>query len=138
MMKKYKHVFAFLFYFLIASVVGFYFSKKSKPDSIISSLRNIDYKSILVTFIFIFSVSFFISLAIVGYFLRLSHDKDVDRIRTIEFKAIISVVSVVALIFSLIINLTINEFELILNVLTFALLFTFSVNYFLNYVKNQN
>lgn len=138
MMKKYKHVFAFLFYFLIASVVGFYFSKKSKPDSIISSLRNIDYKSILVTFIFIFSVSFFISLAIVGYFLRLSHDKDVDRIRTVEFKAIISVVSVVALIFSLIINLTINEFELILNVLTFALLFTFSVNYFLNYVKNQN
>lgn len=138
MMKKYKHVFAFLFYFLITSVVGFYFSKKSKPDSIISSLRNIDYKSILVTFIFIFSVSFFISLAIVGYFLRLSHDKDVDRIRTVEFKAIISVVSVVALIFSLIINLTINEFELILNVLTFALLFTFSVNYFLNYVKNQN
>lgn len=138
MMKKYKHVFAFLFYFLITSVVGFYFSKKSKPDSIISSLRNIDYKSILVTFIFIFSASFFISLAIVGYFLRLSHDKDVDRIRTVEFKAIISVVSVVALIFSLIINLTINEFELILNVLTFALLFTFSVNYFLNYVKNQN
>lgn len=138
MMKKYKHVFAFLFYFLITSVVGFYFSKKSKSDSIISSLRNIDYKSILVTFIFIFSVSFFISLAIVGYFLRLSHDKDVDRIRTVEFKAIISVVSVVALIFSLIINLTINEFELILNVLTFALLFTFSVNYFLNYVKNQN
>lgn len=137
-MKKYKHVFAFLFYFLITSVVGFYFSKKSKPDSIISSLRNIDYKSILVTFIFIFSASFFISLAIVGYFLRLSHDKDVDRIRTVEFKAIISVVSVVALIFSLIINLTINEFELILNVLTFALLFTFSVNYFLNYVKNQN
>lgn len=137
-MKKYKHVFAFLFYFLITSVVGFYFSKKSKSDSIISSLRNIDYKSILVTFIFIFSVSFFISLAIVGYFLRLSHDKDVDRIRTVEFKAIISVVSVVALIFSLIINLTINEFELILNVLTFALLFTFSVNYFLNYVKNQN
>ena len=138
MMKKYKHVFAFLFYFLITSVVGFYFSKKSKPDSIISSLRNIDYKSILVTFIFIFSASFFISLAIVGYFLRLSHDKDVDRIRTVEFKAIISVVSVVSLIFSLIINLTINEFELILNVLTFALLFTFSVNYFLNYVKNQN
>lgn len=138
MMKKYKHVFSLLFYLSITSIVGFYFSKKSKPDSIISNLINIDYKSILVTFIFIFSVSFFISLAIVGYLLRLSHDKDVDRIRTIEFKAIISVVSVASLIFSLVINLTVNEFELILNVLTFILLFTFSINYFLNYAKNQN
>lgn len=137
-MKKYKHIYSLLFYLLITSIVGICFSKKSKPDSIISNLRDIDYKSILLTFIFIFSISFFISLVIVGYFLRLSHDKEVDRVRTIEFKAIISVVSVVALIFSLIINLTINEFELILNVLTFALLFTFSVNYFLNYVKNQN
>lgn len=138
MMKKYKHIYSLLFYLLITSIVGICFSKKSKPDSIISNLRDIDYKSILLTFIFIFSISFFISLVIVGYFLRLSHDKEVDRVRTIEFKAIISVVSVVALIFSLIINLTINEFELILNVLTFALLFTFSITYFLNYVKNQN
>lgn len=137
-MKKYKHIFLMLFYLLITSIVGICFSKKSKPDSIISNLRDIDYKSILLTFIFIFSISFFISLVIVGYFLRLSHDKEVDRVRTIEFKAIISIVSVVALIFSLIINLTINEFELILNVLTFALLFTFSITYFLNYVKNQN
>lgn len=137
-MKKYKHIFLMLFYLLITSIVGICFSKKSKPDSIISNLRDIDYKSILLTFIFIFSISFFISLVIVGYFLRLSHDKEVDRVRTIEFKAIISIVSVVALIFSLIINLTINGFELILNVLTFALLFTFSITYFLNYVKNQN
>lgn len=138
MMKKYKHVFSLLFYLSITLIVGFYFSKKSKPDSVISNLINIDYKSIFHTFIFIFSISFVISLTIVGYFLKLSHDKEVDRIRNIEFKAIISVVSVASLIFSLVINLTINEFELILNVLTFILLFTFSINYFLNYAKNQN
>lgn len=135
MFKKYKHIFLLLFYLLITIAVGVYFSKKSSPDSFISQLRLIRLNDIIRTFINIFSISFLISMSIVAFYLRLSHDKEVDRIRKFEFNAFVSLISSASLVFSLAINLSVYQFELLLDIISMILFFGFAINFFINHTK---
>lgn len=134
-MKKYKYIFLLLFYLLITSIVGFYFAKNSAPDSFISQLQLIKLSDIIRTFINIFSISFLISLSIVAFYLRLSHDKEVDRIRKFEFNAFVSLISSASLVFSLAINLSVYQFELLLNIISMILIFGFAINFFIKHTK---
>lgn len=134
-MKKYKYIFLLLFYLLITISVGAYFSKNSSPDSFISQLQLIKLSDIIRTFINIFSISFLISLSIVAFYLRLSHDKEVDRIRKFEFNAFVSLISSASLVFSLAINLDVYQFELLLDFISMILFFGFAINFFIKHTK---
>lgn len=135
MIKKYKHIFLLLFYLLITIAVGAYFSKNSSPDSFISQLQLIRLNDIIRTFINIFSISFLISLLVVAFYLRLSHDKEVDRIRKFEFNAFVSLISSASLVFSFAINLSVYQFELVLNIISMILVFGFAINFFIRHTK---
>lgn len=138
MFKKYRHVLLLIFYLMLSALVGALYGKFAKPESVYWQLANINYKEILRSMILIFSTSILTNIVTVGLYLKFIKNKEVDRVRNFEIKAAITITSSCSLIFSLIINLTLSEFELILNVITFITLFIFAVNIFLNYVKSSS
>lgn len=134
--NKIKPVNFLIFYLCVSMFFAILYTIKAKPDSFIKELYKINISEVFTTFTLIFLLSFSTSMIFATTYFSENRKITLGTFDKINIKAMLSICSVVAIVFALAINLTVYQFELVLDALGFSTLFIFSIKTFLNYTKD--